>query len=452
MWDGISSTECSDGRNDEKSSRHSTSEPEKHKGRENRSIQFPYIRDKISRSISARVPHIASKNSSSTAGSSPLESAMDKISSSTRGASTPSAKKREPRVVHGPSMSKGVPFRDVCCAIRDTAFASNDLPVIISLEVHASPQQQEVMVEIMQEVWHEFLVDMNSVSTISSGTLPSPHDLRRKILIKVKGSPFDSHAESGQAESGLGSKKSRRPPVRKVIDLLSSLAVYTPGYAFKDFSQPEASLPAHIFSLSEAAIRKLHKSHSSLLFAHNRNFLMRVFPSGMRVNSSNFDPCFFWHQGVQMVVMNWQRMDMGMMLNEGMFVDELGWALKPEGYRSNEPTSTLQGSEDPHFEAGNPTLKRCNLSLTLTILAGQNIQLPSGDAPDQINLYLACDLHLAMPEERSFDSATRRNIVHRDGSYKRRSKPSKGLHPDFKSESLQFPIVLNVAEELSFLR
>lgn len=356
--------------------------------------------------------------------------------------------------MHGPSLSKGVPFRDVCHAIRETAFVSSDLPVIISLEVHASPQQQEVMVEIMQEIWQEFLVDIDSMNTTSLGTLPSPHELRRKLLIKVKGPPLHHHAEGGQTEVGQGPKNSGVPRMRKVIDLLSSLAVYTQGYSFRDFSQPEASLPTHIFSLSEAAIRRLHKNEADLLFAHNRSFLMRVFPSGRRVDSSNFNPCFFWRQGIQMVVMNWQRLDTGMMLNEGMFADESGWVLKPEGYRSDEVAPASSGGGKPPFTVADSTLKRRSLSLTLTLFAGQNIQLPTGDGHDRINPYVTCDLHLMIPIERSLDSLsiTEKKTAQKPRTYKQRSEPSKGPNPDFQGERLCFPRVSDVAEELSFLR
>jgi hypothetical protein len=305
------------------------------------------------------------------------------------------------------------------------------------------------MVEIMREIWREFLVDMDSMNTTSLGTLPSPHELRRKLLIKVKGPPLDHCAESGQTEGG----QSGRPPMRKVIDLLSSLAVYTQGYSFRDFSQPEASLPTHIFSLSEAAIRRLHKNDAALLFAHNRSFLMRVFPSGRRVDSSNFNPCFFWRQGIQMVVMNWQRLDRGMMLNEGMFADESGWVLKPEGYRSDEVASASSGGGKTPFTAADSTLKRRSLSLTLTLFAGQHIR-PSTGAHDRINPYVTCDLHLMIPSERSADSlsVTDQKTAQRPRTYKQRSAPSKGPDPDFQRERLCFPPVSDVAEELSFLR
>lgn len=66
---------------------------------------------------------------------------------------TPEVGAIEPRVYHGYTLTKDVPFRDVCYAIRDYAFTTSDLPLIVSLEVHCRPQQQQCMVDIMQEAF-----------------------------------------------------------------------------------------------------------------------------------------------------------------------------------------------------------------------------------------------------------------------------------------------------------
>lgn len=47
----------------------------------------------------------------------------------------------EPSVFHGYTLTKHVPFREVCQAIRESAFVASDLPIIVSLEVHASHTQ-----------------------------------------------------------------------------------------------------------------------------------------------------------------------------------------------------------------------------------------------------------------------------------------------------------------------
>ena len=76
--------------------------------------------------------------------------------------------------------------------------------------------------------------------------------------------------------------------------------------------QAESKIPVHVYSLSEKKIQDVNDEHGSALFEHNRNYLMRAFPSGMRITSSNLDPSILWRHGVQMAALNWQRLDKGM--------------------------------------------------------------------------------------------------------------------------------------------
>lgn len=92
----------------------------------------------------------------------------------------------EPRVLHGYTLTKEVPFREVCEAIRDAAFVNSDMPVIISLEVHASLEQQAIMVDIMTSLWGEYLVHLQHATESDIDALPPPGELRKKLLIKVK--------------------------------------------------------------------------------------------------------------------------------------------------------------------------------------------------------------------------------------------------------------------------
>ena len=403
VWDGKLSPESSDCSGSENKTPHKS--PKRRKKHRKSTVNLQ-VSDGLEKGLNQpSYQSLPGASPSTSNGSLPVtraiipETIRDQISSPNR---------REPRVLHGPTLSKGVSFRDVCYAIRDTAFVTSDLPVIISLEVHASPEQQEVMVEIMKEAWQGLLVDIQSMKRDNLSTLPSPDELRRKLLTKVKGPSLDPNALNGKPggdeEQQNPKANVKMPPVRKVIDVLRALAVYTKGYTFKNFLQPEASLPAHVFSLSEVSVRGIHKTHGPLLFAHNRNFLMRVFPSAMRVDSSNFDPCFFWRQGVQMVVLNWQRLDKAMMLNEGMFMGEEGWVLKPRRYRATlAPASSTScdgagAGTPPETEDDRPN--RHSMDLTLTLFAGQNIQLPSGSThATRFKPYVTCELHVAKPNE-----------------------------------------------------
>ena len=172
-------------------------------------------------------------------------------------------RKTEPRVLHGYTLTKDVPFRDVCAAIQESAFVATDLPVIVSLEVHAGLEQQEIMVEIMRKAFKGMLVDISRDEEVE--VLPSPEDLRKKILIKVKwappegdksdnsaasNDPHDHVAEdgaSGDDDDDDGSltedQKQRKKKSSKILHTLSQLGVYTRAYKFSHFEQPGKPSP-----------------------------------------------------------------------------------------------------------------------------------------------------------------------------------------------------------------
>ncbi|KAL1986686.1 hypothetical protein VTN96DRAFT_5891 [Rasamsonia emersonii] len=376
----------------------------------------------------------------------------------------------EPRVLHGHTLTKEVPFRDVCHAIRDSAFVASDLPVIVSLEVHASLEQQQIMVEIMREVWKGLLVDITPDLDPANCALPRLEDVRRKILIKVKWAPPSNGAEGNNSENNTHetpeqgkslengpdakddalvktASQTKKEKAGKILQALGELAVYTRAYHFSHFTQPEATIPTHVFSLSEAAAREAHETQREALLNHNRRYLMRVYPSGLRVTSSNLDPSFFWQQGAQMVALNWQSCDKGMMLNDAMFADGPGWVLKPEGYRGSADCSA--------DDASKPVVQTVDLSIE--IFAGQQLPLPLGESGTEkekkaFHPYVKCQLHLAKVEESTTDRNTNADAVSKNAKMKLRTKTCSGIDPDFGGEKLSFSPATNIVQELSFVR
>lgn len=258
-----------------------------------------------------------------------------------------------------------VPFRDVCRAVRHTAFRTNPLPIIVSLEVHTNAVQQRKMVKIMKEEWGDFLLDQALDGTDPRLRLPTLGELQNKILVKVK-KPYTprwasagSHSTAGSQGIGLGASLTVMSTAEngggtsgseddvtgnnvsaaatknsRITEELGSLAVYTESRHYHSFSDRDAKLPSHIFSLSETAIQALHLKNHEDLFHHNKKYLMRAYPNATKhVTSSNPDPACCWRRGVQMVALNWQTLDKAMMLNHGMFEGSNGWILKPHGYR-----------------------------------------------------------------------------------------------------------------------
>ncbi|KAL6720669.1 hypothetical protein ACLMJK_002594 [Lecanora helva] len=419
-----------------------------------------HITEKLSSHGPMKRLHKETSSSTSTAseggGSLTMPSPWTSLSTTTRA---------EPRVLHGYTLTKEVPFRDVCIAIKAAAFVTSDLPIIVSLEVHAGPEQQEIMVEIMEKIWREHLIAKPGPET---GSLPSPEALRNKILIKVKyvdpqkavgkvrdykapkqKSDISSTSSSSASETDVAPTEVKKKKKASIIPSLSALGVYTRAYHFKSLSAPEANLPFHVFSLNEKKFMEVHSSSGPTIFGHNRNHLMRAFPSGMRVRSDNLDPAPFWRKGVQMVALNWQRWDEGMMLNEAMFTGSKGYVLKPEGYRS-KGDRTHVSAPSSQSQADSSTHK--TLSLSIEILAAQDIPLPLDDSKlEGFHPYVKCELHVEKPSERT-GAPIEGGGKSKDGEFKWKSRTMKGTDVDFGGERVEFHDIAGVDEGLSFLR
>ena len=175
---------------------------------------------------------------------------------------------------------------------------------------------------------------------------------------------------------------------------------------------------------------------------------MRVYPKGVRISSSNLDPSVFWRKGVQMVALNWQSCDEGMMLNEGMFAGEEGWALKPPGYRSGDGPENRATVRSGQADA----VIHKTLDLTIVLFAAQDIPLPNPeDSPKSFRPYVKCELHVETSEEWTGEPVKGGGKA-KEGQHKRKTTTKKGPQPDFGGDTLQFLGVTGVVEELSFLR
>jgi phosphatidylinositol phospholipase C delta len=126
-------------------------------------------------------------------------------------------------------------------------------------------------------------------------------------------------------------KKSPKPPT--FAQELSDLLVYAHGVKYSGFSKLIIYEPRHQFSVSEKTGAKLIKENKQDWIKHNFNHISRVYPKGLRLQSTNYDPVAFWSAGCQLVAVNWQTVDEGAILNHAMFVDTNGYVLKPLSLR-----------------------------------------------------------------------------------------------------------------------
>ncbi|XP_028858392.1 1-phosphatidylinositol 4,5-bisphosphate phosphodiesterase beta-4 isoform X1 [Denticeps clupeoides] len=117
---------------------------------------------------------------------------------------------QEPIITHGKAMCTDILFKDVIQAIKETAFVTSDYPVILSFENHCSKPQQYKMAKYCEEIFGDLLLKqpLESFPIEPGRSLPSPNDLKRKILIKNKRlkpeveqkqlESFKKHMEAGE--------------------------------------------------------------------------------------------------------------------------------------------------------------------------------------------------------------------------------------------------------------
>uniref|UniRef100_A0A8C9GG22 Phosphoinositide phospholipase C n=1 Tax=Piliocolobus tephrosceles TaxID=591936 RepID=A0A8C9GG22_9PRIM len=137
------------------------------------------------------------------------------------------------------------------------------------------------------------------------------------------------------------------------------------GYTFQSFNDNRTY--NEICSISENKFIKLIKKNEKDVIKYNQKTLTRVYPSGTRLASTNFNPLVFWSAGIQFVALNYQYNGLSMLLNKGRFSENggrnSGYILKPTCLRYND-NDERKKNED--YKA---------LSLDLQILALHQINL-----------------------------------------------------------------------------
>lgn len=415
----------------------------------------------------------------------------------------------QPQVVHGRTLTTAITFREVIAAIAKHAFVKSLFPLIISIENHCSPSQQQIMFDIMKEIFGSRLIEETLDDTIK--ILPSPSQLLERIAIKVKVPEDAANAEPvapvgrrrGNSvnsprtqpsipESGVigpsqslpqspmlaPSQSSRRIGGKarvntiaegEVSDLLSSdnesgseagtagrssnktvrvlgkLGVYCAGVKFSGFDSPDAKKYNHIFSFMESSFSRHSRTREdkTALDLHNMRYMMRVYPDGIRLSSSNFDPLIYWRRGVQMAAMNWQTNDLGMQLNRAMFeggTDSSGFVLKPEALRNIQVSPF-----NSHIAEGKK--KRSRVSFSIDVLSAQQLMRPANLAANKtINPYVEIEVF----DGRAYDSkASGADSVNAsDSPLKVQTEPIRenGFNPMFNNGRFKFQLTTKYPE------
>lgn len=100
-----------------------------------------------------------------------------------------------------------------------------------------------------------------------------------------------------------------------------------------------------LINISESRCLSLLPTSLKQLISHGSHHLRRIYPKGIRIGSSNFNPLMFWRNGSHVASLNWQVYDRGMQVNEAMFVGSPGWIEKPLHMRKGSEYVPKKGRE-----------------------------------------------------------------------------------------------------------
>ncbi|KAG7234782.1 hypothetical protein INR49_003996 [Caranx melampygus] len=218
--------------------------------------------------------------------------------------------KGEPVIYHGHTLTSKVPFKEVIETIAQYAFKASPYPLILSLENHCSVEQQAVMARHLCTILGSRLLT-KPLSDNRLKDLPSPEELKGRILVKGKkqiphlaqlGKTGSSASFSSSSEDELASSNKKEPAKvpSKLSPELSALVVYCRSVPFRGFENLSDKPPNEMSSFSENEALKLIKDSGKLFVRHNSRQLSRIYPSGQRLQSSNYDPQEMWNGGCQM--------------------------------------------------------------------------------------------------------------------------------------------------------
>uniref|UniRef100_A0A8C1PMS5 1-phosphatidylinositol 4,5-bisphosphate phosphodiesterase n=1 Tax=Cyprinus carpio TaxID=7962 RepID=A0A8C1PMS5_CYPCA len=297
---------------------------------------------------------------------------------------------QEPIITHGKAMCTDILFKDVIQAIKETAFVTSEYPVILSFENHCSKTQQYKMAKYCEEIFGELLLKqpLEGFPIEAGQPLPSPNDIKRKILIKNKRlkpeveqkqlESFKKHMEAGEmsiqtgedendedldselkqlsvtrvflhqgvetaedadAEQQLIASYKYEGATTNIHPILSAMVNYAQPVKFQGFEvAEERNIHHNMSSFNESVGLGYLKTNAIEFVNYNKRQMSRIYPKGGRVDSSNYMPQIFWNAGCQMVSLNFQTPDLGMQLNQGKFEynGACGYLLKPDFMRRSD--------------------------------------------------------------------------------------------------------------------
>ncbi|KAJ3676363.1 hypothetical protein LUZ60_003775 [Juncus effusus] len=278
------------------------------------------------------------------------------------------------------TLTKSVRLIECLKTIEQYAFVASSYPVIITLEDHLNPHLRAKLTTMMNETFGQLIyIPNNEIQE----KFPSPEDLKMKILVSTK--PPKEYLEEPEKdhvivvpietnEKAWGSEISDHKPELGTTSKIEHEQDEHYMEEEEEHEHHEASDYRHLISipakkkkggltnalktdsnqvsrlsLSEQVFDNAMIQHGSEIIRFTQRNLLRIYPKGTRLSSSNYNPMHGWMYGAQMVALNMQGYGKSLWVMQGMFRANggCGYVKKPhflldtEGNITFDPTSKL---------------------------------------------------------------------------------------------------------------
>ncbi|MCO5563338.1 hypothetical protein L7F22_016979 [Adiantum nelumboides] len=268
--------------------------------------------------------------------------------------------KEDINVVHGRTLTSPVKFERCISAIKENAFLKSQYPLIITLEVHLPEPLQARAAKIIMDTFGSQLYYPPSSQELAQ--FPSPEKLKGRILISTKppkeycqpsngvyskyaAQDSDCNDLSWDEEEEIDDDDKDRPPEQQKFVSQDFMKIITIrqgkiGKSLSDALRVEEH--AKRISLSEPQLSKIAASRPTTVVRFTQDNILRIYPRGWRVDSSNYNPMKAWLVGAQMVALNTQRYGKHLWVMEGFFRANggCGYVKKPDFLISKDSSTS----------------------------------------------------------------------------------------------------------------
>ncbi|CAN6206549.1 unnamed protein product [Urochloa humidicola] len=298
----------------------------------------------------------------------------------------PNSAKDDINILHGRTLTTPVSLIKCLRSIKEYAFVASPYPVIITLEDHLPADLQEKVAKMVLEVFGSILFYPD---TDHLTEFPSPEELKGRVLLSTKppkeyleskvGSmkegDADLHPGKGASDDAAWGKEvpdfhteiqsakkhdddvsdhqrdddeddddddeeeqKMQPHIAPQYKHLITIRAGKPKGSLADALKSDPDKVRRL-SLSEQQLAKVAEDHGTEIVRFTQRNILRIYPKGTRVTSSNYNPFLGWVHGAQMVAFNMQGYGRALWLMHGFYKANggCGYVKKPDFLMQTEP-------------------------------------------------------------------------------------------------------------------